>query len=350
MIFPKGEVVHRNLSTAYTDFSALLSTLKLEEFCGSIEVDFPGAKGLLFIDSGEILNGEVQTEEGSKKVVGPEAAQTLLALSKQKEGVINIYRLLPEQVALIANHLDNEALFKGLSTHYIRLEQFLQKLKEDQYSGFIEVTTQNRHPMGVIFIEGGEPVEMFTTPKTGPSVFGRLSIPIFIKNATQHKAFFNVYGKKGLSAPVKGMVSDFVESESPQEKGLDCRDLLPLFQDLLFSAERLVDSLSSGGTFKKAFKKALIAKSEEFGFLDPFAGEFQYGNGTIQFNGETDFGEFARGMIECFRFTRFLLEEEFPKDKMVSLKLKAGIESFIEQHKEILRRLELGDMFLSLLQ
>ena len=44
MIFPRGEVVHKNLSTAYTDLSALLNTLKLEGLYGAIEIDFPKAR------------------------------------------------------------------------------------------------------------------------------------------------------------------------------------------------------------------------------------------------------------------------------------------------------------------
>lgn len=52
MIFPRGEVVYRNLSTAYMDFPALLSTLKTGDFSGIIEIEFP-EKGVIFVDSGE---------------------------------------------------------------------------------------------------------------------------------------------------------------------------------------------------------------------------------------------------------------------------------------------------------
>ena len=123
-----------------------------------------------------------------------------------------------------------------------------------------------------------------------------------------------------------------------------------LFQEFLSSAERLVDSLSPRGAFLKAFKKALIEKSEEFGFLDPFAGEFEYLNGTLRFTGEAGKEDFARGIIESFRSAMSHFEEELPKEKMVSLKLKAGIESFIEHHREILQKLELKDMISSLVK
>ncbi len=71
MIFPKGRARHQNLMTAYTDLSALLSTLKAEGFSGTIEIEFPEQKGILFIDSGEIINGEVKTEGESEEDDGP---------------------------------------------------------------------------------------------------------------------------------------------------------------------------------------------------------------------------------------------------------------------------------------
>ncbi len=136
--------------------------------------------------------------------------------------------------------------------------------------------------------------------------------------------------------------------QTEREEGF--KEILLLFQEFLSSAERLVDSLSSGGTIKKAFKKALIEKSEEFGFLDPFAGEFEYLNGTLRFTGEAGMEDFARGIIESFRSAMSHFEEELPKEKMVSLKLKAGIESFIEHHREALKRLETEEIFSTLLK
>ena len=197
MIFPRGEVLHRNLSTAFTDFPALLSTLKTGDFSGIIEIEFPENKGVIFVDSGEIINAEAKIGADSKRIIGQEAIQTLLTLSNQKDGVINIYRLSPERVAIVASNLQHEILFKGLSTDFTRLDRLLLKLREDKHNGFIEVLTKEHQAMGVLFLEGGEPVEMFTTPESGPSVFGRKSIPIFVENAIKQGAIFDVYRSQG---------------------------------------------------------------------------------------------------------------------------------------------------------
>jgi hypothetical protein len=334
MIFPRGEVLHKNLSTAYTDFPALLSTLKTENFSGIVEIEFPENKGVIFVDSGEIINAEAKIGTDLKRIIGQEAVQSLMALSNQKNGVIHIYRLSPERVAIVARNLQHEILFKGLSTDFTRLDRLLLKLREEKHNGFIEVLTKEHQPMGVLFLEGGEPIEMFTTPESGPSLFGRKSIPIFVENTIKQGAIFDVYRGQGkiLKKEIRGV--------KVTGEGEDLKELIPIFQEVFSRAEQLVDGATKKkGVFHKLFKESLVERSEEFPFLDPFAGEFEYREGTIQFTGETGIKDFAKGIVECLVGTLSHLEREFPKDKMLPLKLKAGIESSLEQHSEALKRL-----------
>ena len=250
MILPRGEALHRNLSTAYTDFTALLSTLKTGDFSGIIEIEFPENKGIIFVDSGEIINAEARVENGSKRVVGQEAIQAVLALPNQKDGVINVYRLAPERVTIVASNLQYEILFKGLSTDFTRLDRLLLKLREDKHNGFIEVLTKGQQAMGVLFLEGGEPVEMFTTPESGPSVFGRKSIPIFVENAIKQGAIFDVYKSQGniLKKEAKGTneageAKEIKEKKAAGPRG-NLKELITILQEIIPQAEKLVDGSS----------------------------------------------------------------------------------------------------------
>ena len=133
MIFPRGEVVHKDLSTAYTDLSALVATLKAEGFNGTIEIGFPEKSGILFFGSGEIIDAEAKVGAEAKKMGGKDAVQALLAAAKQKNGILSIYRLSAERVAVVAKNLQNEIIFKGLSTDFTKLEGLLMKLREEKH-------------------------------------------------------------------------------------------------------------------------------------------------------------------------------------------------------------------------
>ena len=331
MIFPRGEVVHKNLSTAYTDLSALVSTLKSEGFGGTIEIEFPQHKGTLFIGSGEIIDAEARAGAEVKRLAGQEAAQALLGLKGQKNGMISIYRLPPERVAIVAKNLQNEIVFKGLSTDFTRLEGLLHKLREDKLSGFIEVLTKENQPMGVLILEEGEPIEMYTQPESGPSVFGRKSIPIFVESVTKQGAVFNVYRIRGKVSKKEEILP--VSSPAPLPKVEESKEFVPIFQDILSRVEKWVDGATQRGTFLKAFNRSRMEKSGEYFFLDPFSGEFNYQDGTIRFSGETSGKDFAKGILECLRASLPHLEKEFPKNRMFPLKLRAEIEASLEYHK-----------------
>lgn len=342
MIYPRGEVVHQNLLTAYTDLSALVATLKSEGFHGTLEIEFPENRGILLLGSGEIIDGEAKVGAEAKRVAGQEAVQALLSLSNQKNGVLSFYRLSPERVAIVAKNLRNEMVFKGLSTDFTRLEGLLLKLREEKHNGFIEVLTKGNQPMGVLFVEEGEPAEMYTLPESGPSVFGRKSIPIFVESVTKQGAIFNVYRSREKVSKKEKEKEEVVVTTGGTG---DLKELIPIFQDVLSRVEKWVDGVSQRGTFLRAFNRARMEKSGEYFFLDPFSGEFDYRDGTVRLTGETSEKDFARGILECLRASLPHLEKEFPKNRMLPLKLRAEIESSLEVHKEAMKRFGIDTTF-----
>jgi hypothetical protein len=352
MIFPKGEVVHRNLLTAYTDVSALLSTLKSEGFSGTIEIEFPESRGIFFIDSGEVIHAEAKMESGQKRLIGQEAVQELLTLSDQKNGVLNIYRLSSEQVNLVASTLQSEILLKGLSTVFTRLDKLILKLREEKYHGFIEIFTKEDQAVGVLFLKEGDPVEMYVTSEPSPSFLGKKSIPPFLEKIVKQGAIFNLYRSYGPGTLPKAVVVEEgkdvkVGKEAFTQGADDLKELIPILQEVLYKAEKFVDAVSRKGTFIRVFKKSLIEKADEYPFLDPFGGEFEYREGEILFTGEAGVKEFTKGIGECVNVTLFHLKKEFPKDKMLLLKLRAGIESSFEHHQEKMKQLGLDSVLSS---
>jgi hypothetical protein len=334
MIFPKGKIRHQDLMTSYIDLPALLSTLKSEGFSGTIEIEFPEKKGVLFIDTGEIINAEAEVGADSKRMIGPEAVQYLLTLSNQKDGVLNVYRLSPEQAAIVASNLNHEIIFKELSTDFTRFDRLIMKLREEKHHGFIEVFTRDHQPMGVLFLQEGEPIEMFTTSASGPSVFGRKSIPTFVENAVKTGAIFNVYRTLGKIS----------KEEKNEEKNVtggveDLKELTLIFQEVLSKVENLVDGISQKGKFLGAFKKSLLEESDKYPFLDPFSSEFEYREGTVQFTGDAVDKDLAQGILECLRATLSQLAKELPQNKIFPLKLRAEIESSLKPYQETVKRL-----------
>ena len=336
MLFPRGEVRHQNLLTAYTDFSALITTLKSEGFSGTVEVEFPGNKGVLFIASGEIINAEANRGSDPRRLLGQEAARHLLSLSNQKDGILQVYRMDPDRVAAVTGTLESEILYKDLSSDFTRLDRLVLKLKEEKHTGFIEILTKDQNPAGVLFLQDGEIADLFTATESGASVVEKKTAPVFLENAVKQGAIFNVYRSNGK-----------MTSKPTPAKGTGTKDLIPILQDVLSRVEKLVDILVLRGAFRKGFRKALIEKSADYPFLDPFAGEFEYRDGSVVFTGDAELKDFARGIGECLQTAVSNLEHEFPKKKLVPVKVKAEIESCLEHHREEMKRLGVDTFFSS---
>ena len=359
MIFPRGEARHQNLLTAYTDLSALVSSLKGEGFSGTIEIEFPGTRGILFMASGDIISAEVWKSAGSKRMIGQEAARYLLSLANQKDGVLNVYRMPPERITAVASNLQSEVVYKDLASDFTRLDRLILKLREEKHNGFIEIFTKEQKGMGVLFFQEGEVVDLLMTSESGGSVMDKKSIPIFLENVVKQGVIFNVH-RSQARAPIKETPpvkeappmkeTPPIREMSPSKDGGSTRELLSILQEILSKVEKSVDKASGNGTFIRVFKRSLIEKSAEYPFLDPFAGELEYRDGVLVFKGETGIREFAKSVGECMRLTLVRLEEELPKKKLLSLNLKAQIESVLEHHREGMKRLGVEPILASLVQ
>lgn len=341
MFFPKGEVRHQDLSTAYTDLAGLLMALKSEGFSGTVELSFPDLQGVLFVVSGEVVNGETRKVNESERIVGEEAVRTLTRLVHRKDGILNVYRLPPDRVSVAANNLESEILFKGLSTDFTRLDRLMVKLREEKHDGFIEFLGKDNKPMGVLFFHQGEVVDLYNTMEPVPSVVDRKLIPAFLENVSKQAITLNVY-KSRARAPVREI------PPRPEEENLG--ESILLLGEIVSRVEKLADGECRMGAFQKAFRRALIERAEAYPFLDPFAGEFSYQDGSIAFKGEARCQEFVRGIGESLRGAITHLEMEFPKKKMLPLKLRAEVESILEEKEAELKRLGIDTILSTLLE
>jgi hypothetical protein len=231
---------------------------------------------------------------------------------------------------MMADSIQHEIVFKGLSTDFTRLDRLILSLRQDKHEGFLEILTKDQKTLGILFFRGGEPADLYMTTESGPSVIEKKSIPLFLENAVKQGTLLNVYRSQS-KPPAKEM------EEVERDGGLG--EITQIFQEVLSMAENMLDRGSRRGTFLKAFKESLIKKSSEYPFLDPFGGEFEYRDGAIVFTGDAGARDFTRGIGECLRQTLNHLEEENPKKKMLRLKLKARVESSLEHHREAIKKL-----------
>jgi hypothetical protein len=306
MIFPKGEVVHKNLSTSYTNLNGLLLSLKSEDFSGYVKIGFLDYEAVLFMDSGDIINAIEQF--GDKKRFGQRAISSIISKAKEQDGMISVYQLSPEMVTVLASTLKREILYKDLSTDFTSLQRLINKLGEARHTGYIEIALKSGRGTGVIFFQEGEPLETILTAKDGNLISGTNLLNKILEEAQGAGAVFNVY---------RANLSTSSDHMTEIGEGGDLGDLLRVLQDTISTIETVVDGLIKKGIFSSELRKALVKKSNEYPFLDPFAAEFRYEDGKIVFTGKTDVHELTRGLGECLGLTIEALSSQFSKKEIL---------------------------------
>lgn len=373
MMYPKGEVVHQNLSTEYTDVSDLLSTLTSNGFAGIVEVVLPQELGAFFIREGQVLTAALESDSG--QTTGQTAIDQILQVASKEVGTLNIYRLSPEQVTATVSKLCSDLVFKGLTTDFVKLDKFIQKLGLEGHTGYIEVFTKKNEVMGTIFLRDGNlvdlhlPSESEHVPLSEPK-----AIPSFIEDVIQQGAVFDVYrsiyekitpqkqtvahdldlNTETLLPDSNGVEEEPLEEEAAsaaenqsdgnsEEKPAESRSngrerVLQFLGEIIGQTERFVDGFSQEGIFLRAFKRALIEKSDFYPFLDPFMDQFDYRKGQIMLDEEVGLESFAVGIADCYTLTLSHLRKEFPKNMNLSPSVKAELESTFRLYEDALRK------------
>ncbi len=329
MIFPKGEIVHKNLSTSYTNLNGLLLSLKSEDFSGYVKIGFLDYEAVLFMDSGDIINAIEQI--GDKKRFDQKAINSILSKAKEQDGIISVYQLSPEMVTVLASTLKREILYKDLSTDFTSLQRLINKLGEERHTGYIEIALKNGKGTGVIFFQEGEPIETILTAEDGNLISGMNLLNKILEEAQGAGVVFNVY-RANLSTS-----SDQITEV--RESG-DLGNLLRVLQDTISTIETVLDGLIKKGIFISELSRTLVKKSNEYPFLDPFAAEFRYKDGKIIFTGQTDIHELTRGLGECLGLTIEALSYQFSKEEILN-KVKGELDQIKADFRKEIKKFNL---------
>lgn len=281
MILPKNLPVHENLNTSYANFDQLLNDLRANQFTGYVSLSSWKYEGILFMDSGNLVNGIEETD--GKRRTGLGALEGLRTRAREKDGALSVYRLEGDLVVLLAGSVQRSALFEQLSTDLTSFDRLITKLQKESHTGHVEVQLPDKSS-GMIFLDKGATIASFFSAN-GATVMGNPAIEK-LAESSNNGATFNVY----RSDPTAAFEQDFVKLE-----------LIQAWQNLLALLETTVDQATAAGTFATEFKRGCLENLKVYPFLDPFAGGFEFKGGQIRFEGGANNTQFTDAMARALK-------------------------------------------------
>jgi len=301
MIFPKKDSIYQNLNTSFTNFGELLVDLKENSFTGVVQVSYWEYEGVLLLDNGNIINA-IEDISGVVET-GQNAVKSVTDKAKEKDGAISVYSQKGEMITMLASVAKSEIVYENLSTEFTSLEALVTKLQKEDHTGYIEVAFEGTDQHGYIFLLAGRVIEALLSIR-GEEASGSTVMKRILELTSSSGAVFSVY---------KAAVEDALSESEMIRVSFNLPQLLEAWGVVISSAESVTDSLLGKKEFLNTFKDTLIARADDYPFLDPFAAKFQYKDGQVTFNGEIK-KNFSQAIGECLWATIEALGERAALD------------------------------------
>jgi hypothetical protein len=327
MIFPKGQAVYENLNTSFTGAGELLLDLKVNSFTGYVRVSFWEYEGILFLDSGNIVNAVEETKE--RKRTGQEAMSSIMSKAQEKNGTISVYSLSAEIVTVLTSVVESEVIYKDLTSDFTSLDKLIAKLQSEGHTGYVEVVVKGERGAGIILLQAGDPIESILSVN-GDTISGVEVLPRIVETVSTLGAAFNVY---------RAAVEEAFAEGAEIMAGFDLPHLLEVWGEIIATAERAADGLSTEGHFLDTFKDTLLERADDYPFLDPFAAEFEYKKGQIAFHGGS-VKNLSQGLGECLSATIGKLAAETPGVDLAA-RIRADLAAVKDRHAEVIEKFAL---------
>jgi hypothetical protein len=203
----------------------------------------------------------------------------------------------------------SRAVHQNLDTSYVNLSALLRYLQGREFIGRVHVELDEYD--ADVFLNGtAAPRVRETDYSTGRTERGEEALHRLLVRATQPGGLVSVYEGALESAAGSTNSSSAVGPADAEDEGFatDARagadetewgDLLRLSGELIGTVERAI--LSVGGDLPAAFRAARLELADDYSFLDPATGRFEYSSGTLRLHAQPSMKALAQSIVELLR-------------------------------------------------
>ena len=321
-IVPTGKSILTNLNSYYVNIEKLLEHFQGEIGSGTICFQNPLSEGWLLFDANDILNGCYQ--ENGKTLTGEQAIKLLLTPGAGHNFNIGIQPIETDQVYYWANIPNAQIIHKDLSSEFTNLDGLIKKMRAEALTGFIDITFSLNPDQCLLFFSRGELMSATYSWDKEQTQFSKKQHQALNDKIAADGAVFNV-------SMIDAEQSNTAQaSTSLPEKAPT--DVLPIVSELLAMTEKTFKADKRlKGQFSTLLRKKCIEKADQFPFLDPFAGEFEYVQQQVKCATDIEPKAIAAAVLAC-------VKELAMASKLWST-LEPNINKWHEEHYPVLKGL-----------
>ena len=298
-----GECLYDNLTSDFASLSKLIQRLTNERRLYFISLCFgehSESGGLVYIEGDRV---EAVCSSDTGLLTGAEGLQRLVDESERRLASFSVYRAKESEVPafdeteveISINRLAPQPLPSIPTTRQTTPQAFNESLlPQGTRTNEPRISFQPRpvpaeEPDNILEVAEAEAVPAVPSVTTNR--------PTSVRTPTVSN------GRATQSAPAMAAVpvapSNQPTAFSDPRTGVEMSELTTLMSTVIAAVERGMTVAGRGSSFPTALRAGLLAVTEHYPFLDPFAAEFEYHDREIVFVGSAQPEEFANGLIEA---------------------------------------------------
>lgn len=194
---------------------------------------------------------------------------------------------------------------ENLDTAYVNLAALLGYLRQREFIGRIHVEL-DEYDADVFLNAGEQPRVRETDHTTGRQAEGEDALQRLLVRAREPGGLVSVFehGEDETGSEVSSTVHSVLAEALTEDAGAtdeerDWNELLRLSGELIATVERA--ALSAGADFAGVFRAARLSLADDYSFLDPSAGRFDYSNGVIELRAQPNPKAYVSSVSEAMR-------------------------------------------------
>jgi hypothetical protein len=292
IVIPRQEPVLENLNIYYLNVRKLLEHFQGEIGSGGVYFKSHTAEGVIFFDQNELIGGFLRDRD--IEISGYEAIERLLEAGEDYNFRVTIYEIGPEEVYYWAGIPTAEKIYKDLSTDFTDLEGLIKKMGSEKLTGYIDVSIGDGREMGLIYLINGKIMGGSYSWSNGSPSPSKEDQDLLIRKTKEFGGSFNVC-RIPLTTSAMGKEPDLEQTKNQATAIALLEELLGIFENVvLLKRKKQVD-------FQKLLKQKFVEHVDQYAFLDPFAGEFEYAAHKITFSGQASDKSLTNGVFAVVR-------------------------------------------------
>ena len=339
----EGQLVYENLTSDFASLGKLIKKVSRERKLHFVALSFPDQPkegGLIYID-GERVDVFCSTPQGS--LTGSQALQQLVSQSEGRLAAFSLYRAKSADLPAF-DEKDVESslsrLTQNLTTPAPLIPPPLPQAASAGSGGTSSLTgTPGSGQSGALPVFNAVPEPAFSeppAPKPKAEISNGVTLYQPVQSAQPKPAARETEdildvpeteeNQITVSAPVTRPINLRSPGEAPArtsavststsatlspvatqitlaepKSGTEMTELTGLMSQVIAAVERGMTVAGRGSSFPTALRAGLLAVTEQYPFLDPFAAEFEYHDREIVFVGSAQPEEFSKGLTEALR-------------------------------------------------